>query len=462
MTGENQAALGAANELLQRHHEVNAMSAAILQRHGSVAAMEPADGVDKRVLLCTLQQWFRQLSGSAASSKATTVLGFKELMTVQEAQDVPMSAHHLVVDLASNSDPPWLTTLDQIFPCSRIIFNTRRNTASGAANVVSFTSCVFDQSGTCAGVTAVATNAASISAGVGMLTLKGLIKPRCMQILSQVSTKAILALCKRPEPGTPFMFDASVTGMKVLGAINMGQITYDYAAASIMHLIDGVDVTAASATAQIAKYRGVLESFKSKATGTTGALVETGVMPYLWAKISEFVMKRKMTTKLLFDSVQGGAASSSSATQLGATLHRPKSMEDFAEMMNLFVMMAFSLGLASAVVTTDFFQHVVYNTLRVHTRCWMIAHELLMIMFRLIEDSGGRLTFGNCYDENYLNTVLEEAETNKAVFFRSLGANPSFAAGKNSLLEPSKPPTMENSHPMPRSVVFFQTPVKRS
>ena len=55
-----------------------------------------------------------------------------------------------------------------------------------------------------------------------------------------------------------------------------------------------------------------------------------------------------------------------------------------------------------------------------------------MIMFRLIEDSGGRLTFGNCYDEKYLNTVLEEAETNKAVFSRSLGGNPSFAAGEKA------------------------------
>ena len=89
-------------------------------------------------------------------------------------------------------------------------------------------------------------------------------------------------------------------------------------------------------------------------------------------------------------------------------------MEDFAEMMNLFVMMAFSLGLALAVVTTGFFQHVVYDTLRVHNRCWKLAHELLMIMFRMIEDSGGRLTFCNCYDEKYLNTVIEVAETNKA------------------------------------------------
>ena len=63
-----------------------------------------------------------------------------------------------------------------------------------------------------------------------------------MQILSQVSTEAILALCKRPEPGTPFSFGPGVTGMKVLGAINMGQITYDFAAASFMNLIDNVEM----------------------------------------------------------------------------------------------------------------------------------------------------------------------------------------------------------------------------
>ena len=89
-------------------------------------------------------------------------------------------------------------------------------------------------------------------------------------------------------------------------------------------------------------------------------------------------------------------------------------------------------GNTSAVVTTDFFQHVVYDTLRVHNRCWKLAHELLMIMFRMIEDSGGRLNFWNCYDEKYLNTVIEEAETNMAVFFRALGGNPTLTAGDNT------------------------------
>ena len=77
-----------------------------------------------------------------------------------------------------------------------------------------------------------------------------------------------------------------------------------------------------------------------------------------------------------------------------------------------------------------------YDTIRVHNRCWKLAHELLLIMFRMIEDSGGRLTFCNCYDEKYLNTVLEEAETNKAVFFRALGGNPTIPAGESALARP--------------------------
>ena len=39
---------------------------------------------------------------------------------------------------------------------------------------------------------------------------------------------------------------------------------------------------------------------------------------------------------------------------------------------------------------------------------WQLAHELLMVMFRRIEDSGGRLTLGNVYDESYLNTVMDD------------------------------------------------------
>ena len=290
----------------------------------------------------------------------------------------------------------------------------------------SFTSCDYDTSKVCAGITAVAVNLAAVAVGNGALTLKGLVKPRFMKMLSQISTEAILSLSSRPEPGTPFVIDASTSGMKILGAINMGQITYDFAVASIMHLIDEVDVTAPSATPRIAKYRGMMESLKGKANQRGDQPADTGVFNYLWAKVSEFVMKREASARLLLDSL---GTTSSSVTQMAATLYRPKTMEDFSEMMNLFVMMASALGLVSAIVVTDYFQHVVYDVMRVHKRTWQHAHELNLIMLRLIEDSGGRLKFHTCYDEKYLNTIMEEAATNVAVFFRALGGNPSILAG---------------------------------
>ena len=71
----------------------------------------------------------------------------------------------------------------------------------------SFTSCDYDNTNVCAGITAVAANVATVVAGTGALTLKGIIKPRFMRILSQISTEAILSLSTRPEPGTPFVID---------------------------------------------------------------------------------------------------------------------------------------------------------------------------------------------------------------------------------------------------------------
>ena len=97
-------------------------------------------------------------------------------------------------------------------------------TVTGASS-----SCDYDTSNVCAGITAVAVNLAAVAAGNGALTLKGLVKPRFMKMLSQISTEAILSLSSRPEPGTPFVIDASTSGMKILGAIPTaaGRASYD-------------------------------------------------------------------------------------------------------------------------------------------------------------------------------------------------------------------------------------------
>ena len=87
-------------------------------------------------------------------------------------------------------------------------------------------------------------------------------------------------------------------------------------------------------------------------------------------------------------------------------------------MINMFIMICSGLGVMSVLVLTDFFEHAVYDTIRLRGRTWQLAHELMLIMFRRVEDSGGRMSLAKVCDECHLGTLLEEAEVNRATYFR--------------------------------------------
>jgi hypothetical protein len=66
----------------------------------------------------------------------------------------------------------------------------------------------------------------------------------------------------------------------------------------------------------------------------------------------------------------------------------------------------------------------VFDTTRLRGETWQFAHELMLVIFRRIEDSGGRFHLGNVYNELYLNSLMVEARANAAMFFRTPGGNP--------------------------------------
>ena len=68
----------------------------------------------------------------------------------------------------------------------------------------SFTSCDYDNTKVCAGMAAVAINLATVAVGNGALTLRGLVKPRFMKMLSQISTEAISVVVKPSGAGYAF------------------------------------------------------------------------------------------------------------------------------------------------------------------------------------------------------------------------------------------------------------------
>ena len=135
LSGENQASLQAAADLFGRHEEVK-RRASTIGTASELAAI--ADGnADEHELLCIMQNWFRDLVGG---DPGDYVLGFKELVTLPSQATVHDGgkdhhrhrppARHLAI--GSDGTPGWLTFLDRLFPCARIVFNTRDDTAAQA------------------------------------------------------------------------------------------------------------------------------------------------------------------------------------------------------------------------------------------------------------------------------------------------------------------------------------------
>ena len=92
-------------------------------------------------------------------------------------------------------------------------------------------------------------------------------------------------------------------------------------------------------------------------------------------------------------------------------------------MINLFIMICHGLAVASCMLLTDFFASAVYEGIRVRGDSWQLSHEIMLIMFRRVEDSDGRITLGSVFDDVYLNSIVEEAKARVATFFRTGAGN---------------------------------------
>ena len=126
-----------------------------------------------------------------------------------------------------------------------------------------------------------------------------------------------------------------------------------------------------------------------------------------WGKITNFVAERGMQTVVM---QLESASSTAAANVLSTSVKRFSDPADFFEALNLFIMFCTALGLATAVVVTEFLEYTVFDTIRMRGKTWQVAHELFLVMLRRIEDSGGKLNMVNCINDTHLNTVVEEAE----------------------------------------------------
>jgi hypothetical protein len=294
-------------------------------------------------------------------------------------------------------------------------------------------SCEWSTSKTCPSIELVSKNVTIIAAGVGALSLAGLLKPRFMRIFSLVSFDTILYLVKRSAPGTAFSIDGSTQAPAILTAIQNGRLSMQDAVLKLCDLVEQAteeeDIRKLTRRLECLKTACDVQAKISGASANFTGLFETGILTFMWARVSEFVMKKDMQVKLNLDIL--GHKSDSTSSSMQARIMRPSYMSQFAEMINLWMMYLHSLGVANVLILMDFMEHCVFDTIRARGERWQFAHELMLVMFRRIEDSGGAVTLSNAVDESYLNTVMEEARANTSAFFRTDGGIPGNDATKS-------------------------------
>jgi hypothetical protein len=285
-----------------------------------------------------------------------------------------------------------------------------------------FASCNFGVTGTCIGIETVKGNAKIISEGAGKLSLTDVVAPRFLKMFSRSTLESLLSIIQRPQPGTQFEITKTTRVSTTLQAIGGGLLTIEGAVSQLSDLMEDARIANDESLASLLLSRlSFIKAGKEVSSHASGSnsIFDVGIFTYLWAKITEFVMQRGMQVHMMV-----GDSASTSVSSFKAKLHRPFRMEEFAEMLNLLILMLTGLGLIPALVSTDFIENCVYDTIRLRRKTWQVAHELLLIMFRRVEDSGGKLKLSTACDEVYLGTAMEEAVANADEFFRAPGGNP--------------------------------------
>ena len=288
-----------------------------------------------------------------------------------------------------------------------------------------FASCDYENTSTCPSVNDVTTNTSVIVAGVGSLVLKRILKNRYLRLFTRFAFDTFVSLAKRPEPGAPFEILITTTTPEIVQAITNLQTTGELALLGLATLREE------STDAEVrAKLKDRMDSVRQimDLRAKTGMLAsdsrhDSGVFSFLWAKLSEFVVKDEMKLRLGGDTSTSDGGSSSTSS-LVAKIHPPKNEAQFFEMLNLFIMYSHALGLCNCVVVTDFFQQVVFDSMNLRDYSWQVAFCFVVLMFRRIEDSGGRVTLGGDYPELLSNIFAREAEAKCQSFFRTDGGNP--------------------------------------
>ena len=130
-----------------------------------------------------------------------------------------------------------------------------------------------------------------------------------------------IALVKRAEPGTPFTISKTTSATAILTAVSNSLIALDMAVIELCELIEAEAEEAVAATLvrrlECLKTASDIKA-KTTGTGTFSGRMDTGILTFMLAKVSGFVVSKEMEIKL-----QGSKKPGDSSSDLTAKLAHP-------------------------------------------------------------------------------------------------------------------------------------------
>ena len=265
-------------------------------------------------------------------------------------------------------------------------------------------------------------NAAIITGSTtGSLKLAGCLAPRFLRMLTRSELSTVTTLANRPPPGTAITFTATTKLKELMVYMKQGLLSKEQIEVTFAEFID--------AETDATKKKDLRENVKflmSAVEGDAGNEEDPGGL-YTWllGMVVAFVLTGTVvTTSSLSNGSTPGVASASTAKHK-VKIPRPKTLLHLLEILNLYVMFFVALGLGPASLITTFIQCVVIDSIVVRKYEWYVAYELMIVLFRKIENSvGNKFNLGNVIDEVHLNSALEEATEAAKMFFRAGGGTP--------------------------------------
>ena len=269
----------------------------------------------------------------------------------------------------------------------------------------------------CPLVTDITSNAAIFEAGrLGEVpNMQNLLPPGLLALFPRNVCELIVGIASGPSGGRAVDFSAPeyAPPHNVARAAIYGYCTAEQA---ILELLDRQQ----AATGEDLKRLGtVIDMLRSRSDTIFNSA--QGVYSYIYARITTLLTTSSTIRINMYSSTVGRAT----ATELSCTLKRPGSSPDFFELLFHFVNIVVALGLANYSILSGFITETVFKTMRELQQSWEVAHELFLLYLREIEWDSTRLTnFANVYNQGKQDTLLAQARSNAAAFFRTRGGAP--------------------------------------